>query len=422
MSEKPCGVGGCSIKPLPLSAGFRAFIAASSLARFGTAGLSVLLGYHLYTLTHDPLSLGWLGLVQAVPAIGLVLFGGVVADKFSRHTITVAGRAIYAGLCLLLGLTAMAGGRSAIIGVYAVGFLVGCATAFITPASQGLETDELPEGNALRGASMLSSAAQAANLVGPVLASFLFGWTGPGATYLALALIFALSGVILWRSVEPRPPHRALHSDGVMARIGEGLRFVLGDQILVGSMALDLFAVFFGGATALLPVFASDILHVGPTGFGLLRSAMAVGSLTAMLVAVRHPPRVHAGLVFHAVIAGFGVAIITFALSENFVLSFLALLVAGMCDGISVVVRRAILRLAAPGPMRGRIAAVRMVFINSSNELGDFESGMLAGAIGAVPAVWLGGVVTLAVVAITAWKAPKLRRMDLGALETEVAG
>jgi MFS family permease len=377
----------------------------------------VLLGYHLYELTHDPLSLGWLGLAQAVPAIGLVLFGGVVADRFSRQRVALVGRAIYALLCGLLALTSTIGGQSAVLGVYAVGFLIGCASAFITPANQGLETDELPDGNALRGASMLSSAGQACMLLGPVSASFLFGAAGPGITYLALGCGFALSGIILARAVPPRAPHGVERGQSVLARISEGLRYVVSDQILVGSMALDLFAVFFGGATALLPIFASDILHVGPTGFGLLRSAMAIGSLAAMLIAVRHPPKRYAGLVFHCVIAGFGVAIITFAVSTNFILSFVALLLAGMCDGISVVVRRAILRLAAPGAMRGRITAVRMVFISSSNELGDFESGMLAGAIGAVPAVWVGGVITLAVVALTAWRAPKLRKLDLSALE-----
>ena len=164
-------------------------------------------------------------------------------------------------------------------------------------------------------------------------------------------------------------------------------------------------------------MFATDILHVGPTGFGLLRAAISVGSLLAMLAAVRYPPRARAGLALFLSIAGFGVAIIVFALSRNFVLSLLALAAVGACDGVSMVIRQAILRLIAPGPMRGRISAVRSVFINSSNELGDFESGMLAGAVGAVAAVWLGGAMTLLVVGVTAWRAPRLVSLDLGALE-----
>ena len=383
--------------------------------------MTVLLGYHLYALTHDPLSLGWLGLVEAGPAISLVLFGGVVADRFSRQRVALVGRVVFMALCLMLAATSLVGGRSAVLGIYVVGFLIGCANAFITPANQGLEADELPDGDTMRGASLLSSLGQAAMLSGPVISSFLFDVGGASATYLCLAAMFGLSGLMLARFVVPRPPLGIRRGDSITARIGEGLRFAFSEQVLLGSMALDLFAVFFGGATALLPVFASDILHVGPTGFGILRSAMSVGSLLAMLIAVRHPPRARAGLVFHGVVAGFGVAIIIFALSHNFVISFLALMVAGMCDGTSVVIRRAILRLAAPGEMRGRIAAVRMVFINSSNELGDFESGMLAGAIGAVPAVWVGGVVTLAVVALTAWRAPKLRALNMADLEAREA-
>ena len=382
----------------------------------------MLLGYHLYSLTHDPLSLGWFGLVQAIPAIGLALFGGVVADRFSRQRITLVGRAIFTLFCLLLAGSAAVGGAMAVAGIYLTAFAIGCANAFISPASQGLEADELPDGDTLRAASVLSSFSQATMLSGPVVASFLFDLIGPSFTYLCLGGVFTLSGIMLHRFVRPRPPSGVRHGDSVFARIGEGLRFVIGDQVLVGSMALDLFAVFFGGATALLPIFASDILHVGPIGFGILRSAMSVGSLLAMILAVRHPPKRHAGLIFHAVIAGFGVAIIAFALSQNFILSCAALLLAGMCDGTSVVVRRAILRLGAPEAMRGRITAQRMVFISSSNELGDFESGMLAGAVGAVPAVWIGGLITLGVVAATAMLAPKLRGLDLGRLEQDAAG
>ncbi len=359
--------------------------------------------------------------MQAIPAITLVLFGGVVADRFSRQSVALVGRGIFAALCLILSITAALGGGTAVAGIYVVALLLGCAGAFITPANQGLEADELPDGNTLRAASLLTSVTQAGTLSGPVVASFLYDIIGAPLTYLSLAVGFAVSGLLLFRYVPPRPAVGVKPGEGILARIGEGLRFVMSDQILLGSSALDLFAVFFGGATALLPVFASDILHVGPLGFGVLRSAMSVGSLLATLVAVRHPPSRHAGIVFHAVIAGFGVAIIGFALSQNFYLSCAFLLLAGMCDGTSVVVRRAIIRLGAPGAMRGRITAVRMVFVSSSNELGDFESGMLAGAIGAVPAVWIGGVITLGVVAATAMLAPKLLRLDLEQMEREAA-
>jgi hypothetical protein len=388
--------------------------------RLGSSGLVVLLGYHLYELTHDPLSLGWLGLAQAAPAIGLMLFGGVVADRFARQRVALVGRAVFAALCLLLMLTTLLGGRSSAMGIYLVAFLVGCANAFAQPSNQGLDADELPECDAVRAASLLSSATWAAVLLGPLAASLLFDLIGPAMTYAALAAFFAVSALILHGYVPPRPPvHSDTAGEGIMVRITEGLRFVFADQLLFGSMALDLFAVFFGGATALLPVFATDILHVGPFWFGVLRSAMALGSFLAMMITVRHPPQARAGLVLHGVIGVFGVAMIVFALSQNFALSFLALTVAGACDGVSMIIRRVLLRFAVPGAIRGRVSAVRLVFISSSNELGDFESGMLAGWLGASPAVWIGGAITLGVVAFTAWRAPKLRRLNLIELERQ---
>lgn len=377
----------------------------------------MLLGFHLYQLTQDPMTLGWLGLAQAVPAITLVLYGGVIADRHSRRTVTLIGRGAYAALAMMLALGSQSGPGALVWILYAAGFLLGCATAFTSPAVSGLEAEVVPSDAALRGVSILGSASQAAALSGPVLGSMLFEAAGPSLFYATLSLLFMLSNAIILLRVVDRPALPRTVGDGALTRIAEGVRYVIGDQILIGSMALDLFAVFFGGAAALLPVFATDILHVGPTGFGFLRAAISVGSLSAMLIAVRHPPRVHAGLALHLAIAGFGVAIIVFAFSRSYALSLLALILAGACDGVSMVVRQSILRLVAPGPMRGRISAVRSVFINSSNELGDFESGMLAGAIGPVAAVWLGGIVTLLVVGTTAWKAPRLRRLDLGVLE-----
>jgi len=387
------------------------------LARLAQSSLIILLGFHLYQLTRDPLTLGWLGLVQAIPAISLVLYGGHVADRNSRRTMVLLARGGYIVISLALAVAALTLTTSLVPVIYAVAFLLACAGAFASPALAGLEAQVVPQQQAIRAVSVLGSLSQAAGLAGPVIGSFAFEVLGPAATYAIISALFAISVIAIFLGVphQPAPPRSA--GDGAIARIVEGIRTVWGDQILIGSMALDLFAVFFGGAAALLPIFATDILHVGPTGFGVLRASIAVGSLAAMLVAVRHPPRVHAGLAFHLAIAGFGIAIITFALSRNYLLSAAALACAGACDGVSMVVRQAIQRLLVPGPMRGRISAVRSVFISSSNELGDFESGVLANFVGAVAAVWIGGVVTLGVVAITAWRAPRLRRLDLAALE-----
>lgn len=226
---------------------------------------------------------------------------------------------------------------------------------------------------------------------------------------------------MLATGVPERPAPVRVATGGAVVAIVRGLRTVFSNQVMVGSMLLDLFAVFFGGANAMLPVFAASILHVGPAGLGLLRAAPAAGGLAAMLFATRHPPRARAGLALHLAVAGFDVSIIVFGLSTSFALSLAALVCAGVCDGVSMVIRQSIMQLIAPDGMRGRIAAVRSVFIISSNELGDFESGVAASLLGAAPAVWLGGMVTLAVVAVTAWRAPGLRRLDLGRIERQQA-
>lgn len=395
---------------------FRAFLLAHGMARVGSAALVVLLGIQLYGITGDLLSLGWLGLAQAVPAISLVLYGGHVADRHSRLTVSLLARGGFALLCLGMAAGSASGAAVTVPVIYLTGFLAGCAGAFAQPAASGLEGEMVPAAQALRGASLLGSASQTGGLAGPVLGSVLFEWSGPVITYAVMAGLFGCVVLAMRHFVPNRPAAARSAGDGAVARIVEGLRYVWADEILLGSMALDMFAMFFGGAQALFPAFAADILHTGPSGVGLMRAAASIGALLAMLVAVRYPPRRRAGVALHVAIAGFGVAIIVFALSRNLVVSLLALALAGACDGVSMVVRQAIMRLCAPGAMRGRISAVRSVFINSSNELGDFESGLLASAVGASPAVWIGGVITLAVVGGTARWAPKLRDLDMTTL------
>ncbi len=397
--------------------GFLAYLVSATVARFAQAALTVMLGYHLFLLTHDPLSLGGLGLVQALPAITLVLYGGHVADRHSRRTIALITRVAFVVLAALLAMAALALTEALVPAIYVVAFGLGCVGAFSSPAISGLEAEVIPRSRAIRAVSVLGSASQASSLAGLGIGGLAFDLVGPSGTYALIAALLAASTLVMLLGVTntQAPPRTA--GDGAIARIIEGIRVVMADQILVGSMAIDLFAVFFGGASALLPIFATDILHVGSTGFSALRMAISIGSLAAMLIAVRHPPRVRAGLALHFAIAGFGISIITFALSRNFILSLLALAAAGACDGVSMVVRQAILRLVAPGPLRGRISAVRSVFISSSNELGEFESGVLAKLVGTVPSVWIGGSITLVVVGLTAWLAPKLRQLDLDALE-----
>ena len=402
--------------PHPLRApAFRAFLAANALERLASSALTVLLGFQVYDLTRNPLDLGWLGLAEAAPSIALVLYGGHVADRLPRRRIVLLGATALA--LLTAALAAAAGSGHALPALFAAAVLTGAISAFADPALSGLEAHVVPAAGLLHGLSLLATTGRTATMLGPALGGLAWAALGPAATYAALSALFLASASVLAAGVPEAPvPPAAEDAPGAWQSIREGVAFVVRSEVLLGSMALDLFAVFFGGATALLPVFATSILGTGPAGFGLLRSAGAAGSLTAAAFAARLVPPRRAGLVLHGVVAGFGAAMVVFGLSRSLPLSVAALFVAGLCDGISVVIRRAILRLASPEAMRGRIAAVRSVFLSSSNELGAFESGVAASLVGAPAAVWGGGLVTLGVVAVTAWRAPGLRRLDLGRL------
>ena len=401
---------------------FRAFLAANALERFAAAAMTVLLGFQVYELTHDTLDLGWLGLAEAIPGVTLVLYGGHVADRRSRRRIVLATSALLAVLAGGVALLSGAATQGLLYLLFLVAFLSGAVRAFEGPAASGLEAQVVPLAQVMRGVSLLATTGRLADVLGPVAGGFAWAALGAAGTYAAIAALFALACLALLTGVGEKPPlHVAQDGLGVRRRIADGVRHVFRDQVLVGSMALDLFAVFFGGATALLPVFATTILHAGAIGFGFLRAASGAGAFVAALLAARLLPQRRAGLALHGVIAGFGISMVAFGLSRSLPLSLAALFVAGLCDGTSVVIRRAILRLASPEALRGRIAAVKSVFVGSSNEIGAFESGVAASLLGAPAAVWVGGLVTLAVVAVTAWHAPRLRRLDLVALaEAEV--
>lgn len=392
---------------------FRSFMVANVMFRLCASGLTVLLGFQVYDLTRSPFSLGLLGLIEALPGVTLVLYGGDFADQHSRRRIVVITTALLAALAGVLALIPIEGGGSMVAVIYIVAFVSAVIRAFQSPAAVGLEAQVLPQHQALSGIPILASSGRVAEVAGPILAGFAWAGFGATATYEMIAGLFLASCLCIVAGVNNRPALRSGVSTGTWRRIGEGVRYVFGSQILLGSMALDLFAVFFAGANALLPIFAVDILHVGPQGFGLLRSASAAGALVAALAATRLLPARRAGVALHGIIAGFGLCIITFGLSRNFELSLAALFLAGLCDGTSMVIRHAILRLASPEALRGRIAAVKSVFTGSSNELGTFQSGMTASLLGAGPTLCLGGVITLCVVAFVGWRAPMLRALNL---------
>ncbi len=399
---------------------FRAFLFANTLERFAASGMTVLLGFQIYELTKNPLNLGLLGLVEAIPGLGLVLFGGHFADIWSRRRMVVTTVSGLGTLAVIMAIASMLKPSGLHFLLYGVGFVTAGMKAFQTPAATGLEAQVLPLGQVMKGVPLIASCGRTADVVGPVAAGFLWAYAGPTGTYATLAtILFATALTIFVRIGEKPPVHSGNANGNVIQRIREGIGYVFRNQILVGSMALDLFAVFFGGATALLPMFATDILHVGPEGFGLLRSATAAGALTAAVLATRYMPSKNAGRVLHAVIAVFGVSMIVFGTSTWFWLSMLALFVAGICDGVSMVIRHAVMRLASPEEMRGRIAAVRSVFVGSSNELGALQIGFSASLLGPVLAVMTGGTITLAIVAFIALRSPKLLHLDLAHLKPE---
>ena len=389
---------------------------ANVVFRLCASGLTVLLGYQVYELTRSPFSLGLLGLFEAIPGVTLILFGGDFADRHSRHRIVVVTMELMALLAAVLAIISSKGNASTLAIIYVVAFVSASIRAFGSPAVVGLEAQILPLQQVLRGIPILAASSRMADVAGPVMAGFAWAAFGATTTYGAIAALFLLSALWILFGVQNRSPLPKTVGIGTWKRISEGMRYVFSSQILLGSMVLDLFAVFFAGANALLPIFALEILHVGPEGLGLLRSASAAGALVAALAATRLLPVRRAGIALHAIIAAFGLCVISFGLSTNFVLSVTALFLAGLCDGSSMVIRHAILRLASPEALRGRISAVKSVFTGSSNELGTFQSGMTASLIGAGPTMCLGGAITLGVVAFVAWRARSLLHLNLETL------
>ncbi len=392
---------------------FRALIAARGLAALGMSAIATVVAFQTWEVTGEPLSLGLLGLVEAIPALGLMLFGGHVADRRDRRSIVLITGSLLALGALVLALISLTGEGASFVGILAVVFLVGVAAGFERPALVAFETQVIPVEQATRGASLSGSAWTAAAIIGPAAGGLSIAFLGIPATYLAIAIALALS---VWSvSRIARKPMPAFESsESVVHSLSGGVKYVARHQVLLSSMALDLFAVFFGGAMAMLPIYATDILGVGPVGLGALRTMPSAGALLAMLASSRFQPRRNAGRILLVCVALFGVAIIVFGLSTTFWVSMLALFGAGLVDGVSMVIRLVILRVESPEALRGRIASVNHVFIGASNELGAFESGVAASILGVVPSVVLGGVVTLVVVSGVSIFAPQLRTLDLG--------
>ncbi len=388
----------------------RLFIGATAFFTLASRALAVVIAFQIYKTTHSALSLGWLGLVEAIPAICIAPFGGYVADHVNRRTIMLITRAVSFLCAITLAFLSWQGNLSSLPGIYAMIFIAGIARGFADPANTAFEAQVVPKHLTVNASSWISSTWISCSVIGPAMIGFIFDAWGARGSYLLISVFFVLSWVFTL-AVTPKPMPAITKKESVFRSIWLGWRFVFKTQPLWTAMALDLFAVFFGGAIILLPVYANDILHVGAKGLGLLNAAPSIGALIVTLIATRHPPIEKAGRNLLIVVTGFGVSILVFAFSKSFLLSMSALFLSGAFDGINMVIRRSMVRLLSPNELRGRVASANSIFVCASNELGAFESGMVAAWIGTVLCVAAGGIATLLIVGITAAAAKQLRAL-----------
>ena len=352
------------------------------------------------------LALGLVGGVVAIPVIALAIPAGELADRFDRRKIIMATMLMSAVTSLWLAWLSHVHGSLALM--YTALLLGSTASAMGWPARSALLPQIVPAEVFANAATWNSSAFQVASMLGPALGGLVLYWSTPAAYLIDVVMVLAFAWLVMMVKVQSPPRARPPIT---FKSLAAGIRFVIENQIILATMTLDLFAVLLGGATALLPAFARDILHVGPGGFGLLRAAPALGALAMALVQAHRPPMKHAGRDLIAAVCGFGLATIVFGLSHHFALSLAMLLLTGAFDNVSVVVRHTLVQLFTPDSMRGRVSAVNNIFIGASNELGGFESGVTAWWLGAAPSVVLGGIGTLAVVAAVALLWPQLARL-----------
>lgn len=393
--------------------GFTGLLFYRLLAMLSYQIVAVTVGWQIYQITRDALSLGLIGLTEVVPYFCFALFAGYAVDHLPRRKL-----GMFACIGLLLTTLTLAGVASGAlpsfgtITIYVAIAVNGVVRAFLGPVYNALFARVLKREQFARGAGVGSVVMQTGLVAGPALGGGLIAWQGLTVTYL-VAAAFAAAATIAIAGLRVTEPALPADRAPVFKSIGEGLRFVFNHQIVLGAQALDMFSVLFGGAVALLPAFIHDILQAGPEALGILRAAPAAGAVLVGLWLARRPPQRGAGKLLLFAVAGFGLCIIGFALSRQLWLSVLMLLMSGMCDGVSVVLRSTILQLATPDHLRGRVSSINGIFIGSSNELGAFESGLAARLLGLVPSVIFGGCMTLGVVAATAKLAPKLRRLNL---------
>ncbi|NUM53647.1 MAG: MFS transporter [Candidatus Hydrogenedentes bacterium] len=397
---------------------YRYFLTFRLCLTFATQMQAVIVGWQVYAITNDPLTLGLIGLAEVVPYIGTALFGGYVADHFNRRRIVMFCATLFTlSSAALLAITVFVDMDWPHVEYlfYAVIFATGIARGFLSPAVSALFGQIVPRELYLNASAWNSNLWHIAAVAGPAVGGRIYGEFGVVNAYVSLIAVSAFSVVSIWM-VKSVPLVVGETHESIFQSIAQGVSFVVKNQVIFGALFLDMIAVLFGGVVAVLPVFAADVLHTGPSGLGDLRSAPFYGSILMGILLTVRPPMRRAGWMLLVSVAGFGACMILFARSTHMGLSLLLLFLSGAFDSVSVVIRSTILQLMMPDHMRGRVSAVNNIFVGTSNELGAFESGLAAKLLGLVPSVAIGGTISIASVIATGIAAPKLRRLDLHAM------
>jgi MFS family permease len=393
---------------------FRNFLIARLFMTFAVNMLGTVVMWQVYEMTKDNFSVGMIGLAEFLPFFVVTIFAGYVADVVDRKSIIVVCTFFYSLCTLILFLfTSHLSFILSSVGVwaiYAINFAIGIIRGFLSPAQSAFTAQLVPKEYYAYSSNWINMAWHIGSVGGPAVAGLVYAFGGANIAYSIISFLVFSSFLLLM--LIPKQPMPTQKPEPIFDKLSAGFKYVFSHQIILGSITLDMFAVLFGGAVAMLPGYAAEVLHVGASGLGFLRAAPAIGAIIMGIIMTKYPPNRNAGRDLLLAVAGFGVATIVFAFSTNYILSFIALALTGFFDNVSMAVRGTIIQLYAPDEMRGRISAVNSVFIGSSNELGAFESGVAARAMGLVPSVAFGGCMTMLVVAIMAKFAPKIRNLD----------
>lgn len=397
--------------PLKIS-NYRNFIFTRFFLTLAYQIVAVVIGWHIYKLTNDVLALGLIGLAEAVPAISIALFAGHVADKHNRKKIMQ-----FSMLAMLLGAIGLLIVTYAsfpvslqVSAIYMLIMLIGLGRGFYAPAGQAILNQLVSKEQLVKGSTIYSTTWQIASIAGPASAGFLYNFLGITYSFVVIVILFSVAFTFL--SLIKVTKHQVeMKQQSIWLNLAEGIKYVFNNKIILGALSLDLFSVLFGGAVALLPAFADEILNVGATGLGYLRAAPSLGASLTMIAFSFYGSFKRPGQTLIMVVAAFGACMIGFGLSTNFYLSLVLLFLSGAFDSISVIIRGAIMQIFVPDNMRGRVSSINTIFIGSSNEIGAFESGVAARLLGIAPSVVFGGTATLVVVLIAQWKAKTLKTM-----------